>query len=195
VKFKIQIVLLIVFQLIFSVAFSQKNVVSLFNGQNLNGWSIIDKPAKVKVKNRAINLRMTSGTARHAFVRTNNKYKNFIFEVDFKCDIGLNSGIMLRCVDAPDTSFSALYGYMVKVDPKVDRKWTGGLMIDYGNGYEWPQTLENNEPARNAEKPGWNSLKVQAIGNHISVWLNEIPTINIISDKYKKGCFDFKIHF
>ncbi len=169
----------------------------LHNGKDLSGWSVLDKPAKVMVRDSAIVLRMTPYTSRHAFVRTNKLYKNFIFEVDFRRDRTLDSGILFRSESAPDTAFSALFGYMIKVDPSLTRLWTGGVFLDYGNGINWLHSLEGDDRAREAEKDGgeWNRLRIEAIGEEIKIWLNGIPTVHMIDDKYQKGYIAFKIHY
>jgi hypothetical protein len=170
---------------------------SMFNGKYLDGWKVIGKPAKVQVADSSLRLQMTAYTSRHAFVRSEKQYRNFIFEVDFRRDLNLDSGILFRSIDAPDTAFSSIFGYMVKVDPRPARRWTGGIFVDYGNGHEWLQTLENNEGGRNAEHAGgeWNRLRIEAIGDHIKVWLNDVPTANILDNRYKKGYVGFKIHY
>ncbi len=169
----------------------------LFNAKNLAGWKVIGKPANVRVADSSLVLQMTAYTARHAFVRSDAKYRNFILEVEFRRDLNLDSGILFRSVNAPDTAFSSIFGYMVKVDPRPDRRWTGGIFVDYGNSHEWLQTLEENEPARNAERAGgeWNQLRIEAIGDHIKVWLNGVPTANLLDNRYKKGYIAFKIHY
>jgi Domain of Unknown Function (DUF1080) len=170
----------------------------LFNGKNLTGWSILDKPADVRIIEGAIVLHMTPHTSRHAFIRTNKKFKDFIFEVEFKRDSILDSGIMFRTIDAPDTAFSAIFGYMVKIDPQTKRKWTGGILTDYGNGFQWHNSLEGNEPGRNAEKPQgqWNKVRIEAIGQNYKVWVNDLQTADLHDDKYlQPGYIAFKIHY
>ncbi len=169
----------------------------LFNGKNLDGWRVIGKPAKVQVADSNMVLQMSAYTSRHAFVRSEKQYRDFIFEVDFRRDLDLDSGILFRSIDAPDTAFSSIFGYMVKVDPRPARRWTGGIFVDYGNGHEWLQPLEGNEEALNAERAegAWNRLRIEAIGDHIKVWLNDMPTANMLDDRYKKGYIAFKIHY
>ena len=168
----------------------------LFNGKNLDGWAVIERPANVKIQDSCMVLHMTAHTSRHSFIRTNKKYKDFILEVDFKRDSIIDSGILFRSHTTPDTAFSALFGYMVKVDPSPTRLWTGGVFLDFGNGINWLHSLENDDRARHAEKPGrWNRLRIEAIGNHIKIWVNGIPTVNMIDDKYQEGFIAFKIHF
>jgi hypothetical protein len=142
---------------------------TLFNGQNLDGWSLIDPPAKAVVTDGNLVVRPTPHTTRHAYLRTNEKYQDFILELEFKRDHPLDASVVFRAMDAPDTAYTALFGYLIKVDSQMQRRWTGGLLVDFGNSYGWLQTLEDNEPGRQAEKPSgeWNRLRVEAISLEI----------------------------
>lgn len=164
---------------------------------NLEGWTLVDPPAKIVLKDSILTLKMTAHTSRHAYFRTEKKYKNFIFEVEFRREGPIDSGVLFRAEKTSDSAYSGLYGYMVKIDPSFDRLWTGGLFTDFGNGHNWLQTLEDNDIGRYAEKPlgEWNKLRIEVINKHIKVWLNSIPTVNVIDDKYKNGYIAFKIHF
>ncbi|MFT7160065.1 MAG: hypothetical protein ACI9GZ_001238 [Bacteroidia bacterium] len=169
----------------------------IFNGTDLSGWTIVDPPADVVVEDSSMVIHMTPFTSRHSFIRTNKAYKDFILELDFKRDKLIDSGVMFRCEAAPDSAYSALFGYMIKIDPRPQRLWTGGLFVDFGNGYNWLQTLEDNEKGRDAEKQEgeWNRLRVEAIGDDVKVWLNDVPTTHILDDRYKLGHIGFKIHY
>ena len=170
---------------------------SLFNGKNLEGWTIIGPPANVSVNEGNMVLKMTTHTSRHAFIRNNTKYENFILELDFKRDKSIDSGILFRALETEPSTYSSLFGYMVKIDPSPTRLWTGGLFVDYGNGYNWLQTLENNKEARNAENEDgiWNTLRIEAIDDIIKIWINGVPSVQVKDDKYKKGYIAFKIHY
>jgi hypothetical protein len=176
--------------------FSQKWE-TLFDGKTLQGWTVVDPPVDLKIRDSSMVLHKTPHTQRHAFVRTNQQYKDFIIELEFRRDLTMDSGILFRSIDAPDSSYSGLWGYMVKIDPQIDRRWTGGVFVDFGNGFQWLQTLENQEEARNAERKSgeWNTLRIEAIGQKISVYLNGIPTTNLIDDKYTEGYLAFKFHY
>jgi hypothetical protein len=171
--------------------------IPLLNGVDLESWIVVDPPVKVALKDSVLILKMTANTSRHAFLRTEKKYKNFIFEVDFRRDAAIDSGIIFRAEKAPDSAYSGLFGYMVKIDPSLTRCWTGGLFTDYGNSYNWLQSLEGNEEGQHAEMPlgKWNKLRIEAIGKTIKVWLNSVPTAHIVDNKYKSGYLGFKIHF
>ncbi len=186
---------LLVFTLVLSAKSEAKEPwISLFNGQNLGGWSIVGSDAKAWVEDSAIVCHMVCNTPEHTFVRTNGKYGDFIFETDCKLDGDFHTGILLRCIETPDTASVSLYGYQIKIDP-TPRKWTGGVFDDFGKSWHWWYTLANDEGARNAFIMNeWNHFRVEAIGKHIKVWINGIPTCNMLNSKYTNGYIAFKIH-
>jgi len=171
---------------------------SLFNGENLTAWKMVGDKGLAYVQNGEIILQRTKDTKEHTFVTTKKKYSDFILEIDFKMDApGFSTGVLIRCVDAnssPDTSRVRLYGYQIKIDNTV-RNWTGGIFDDFGGTWKWMYDLSNNEPARQAFRTNdWNTFRIEAIGNNIKVWLNGVPSTNLINDKYSKGYIALKIH-
>ncbi len=169
---------------------------TLFNGKNLNGWTITTrgKPAAAWVENGEIVCHQVVNTAQHTFVRTKKKYADFILEGDCKLDGDLHTGFLFRLIEASDTAKVSLLGYQVKIDP-TPRKWTGGVFDDFGNSWRWLHTLEENAKAREAFKmKEWNTFRIEAIGNNIKVWVNDIPTVHLINNKYDKGYIALKIH-
>jgi len=169
---------------------------SLFNGKNLDGWKMIGDKGDAFVEKDEIVIRRKVNTKEHTFVTTKKKYSDFILEVDFKMDApGWSTGVLVRCVDAKaDTSKVRLYGYQIKID-NTARNWTGGLFDDFGGTWKWMYDLSKNEPARQAFKTNdWNTFRIEAIGNNIKVWLNGVPSTNLINDKYSKGYIALKIH-
>jgi len=85
------------------------------------------------------------------------------------------------------------YGYQIKIDNTV-RNWTSGIFDDFGGTWKWMHDLSNNEPARQAFRTNdWNTFRIEAIGNRIKVWLNGVPSTNLINDTYPKGYITLKI--
>lgn len=171
---------------------------SIFNGKDLDGWKMVGDKGVAYVKDSAIVIHRISGTKEHAFVTTNKKYSDFILEIDFKMDEpGISTGVLIRCVDAnsnPDTSKVRLYGYQIKID-NSPRNWTGGIFDDFGSSWKWMYNLTENEPARQAFKTwDWNTFRIEAIGNKIKVWINDVPATNLVNDKYSNGYIALKIH-
>lgn len=168
----------------------------IFNGKNLKGWKTIGSKGKVFVNEDAIECHMTTNTPVHTFASTKKKYKDFILEMDFKRDVPFNTGILFRAIEAPDTASVNLYGYHVKIDPSEKRKWTGGIFDDFGKTWAWIYDLSKDTRAQNANRSNdWNHIRIEMIGNRIKVWLNDVPTVNLINDKYKEaGYIAFKMH-
>jgi hypothetical protein len=173
------------------------NFANLFNGKNLEGWTILGGNGKIAIEENAIKLNQKANTTEHTFVVSNKKYKNFILELDAKRDVGFHYGILFRAQKAPDTAHVRLYGYQVKVDHDKKRNWTGGIFDDFGNTWNWIYTLEADQRAQKALKPEgeWDHYRIEVFGDNIKVWLNDIPTANISNSKYKKGFIALKIHF
>lgn len=170
--------------------------VSLFNGADLSGWKIValKDPASVVVEDGAMVLRQRINTIEHTFIATEARYGDFILELDVMDDPGINSGILLRCVDAPATAKVRLNGYQVKID-NTPRAWTGGVFDDFGNGWRWLNDLADNEAGRAVFKfSEWARFRIECIGSTIKVWVNGVPTCHLVDEKYREGYIAFKIH-
>ncbi len=171
--------------------------ISLFNGSNLTGWKIVGSKGNVIIRDGAITCNMVVNTIEHTFICSQEKYTDFILEMDVKTDSIYNTGILIRCVDAQknvDSTRVRLYGYQIKIDP-TPRRWTGGIFDDYGKTWHWFYSLANDPRAMGAYSIGqWNHFRIEAIGSGIRVWVNGIPTANMINKKYTKGYIAIKIH-
>lgn len=169
--------------------------ISLFNGKDLSGWSLKGSAGKAYVQDGEIVCHVTANTPEHTFVCTNEAFTDFIFEIDVKIDGDFNTGISFRAVDALPGSAVKLWSYMVKIDP-TPRHWTGGIFEDFGPVWQWLNTLENNAAGRDAFKMGaWNRFRIEALGAHFKVWVNGVPTANLIDERYSRGYIALKIHW
>ncbi len=170
--------------------------VSLFNERDVTGWKIValTDPAPAVVEDGVMVLRQRIKTSEHTFVTSESDYENFILELDLKDDPGFNSGILLRCMEAPADAKVRLNGYQVKID-NTPRAWTGGIFDDFGDSWTWLHDLADNERGRAAFKLGeWQHFRIECIGATIKVWVNGVPTSHLVDEKYKKGRIAFKIH-
>ena len=170
--------------------------VSLFNGFDFTGWKIVAllNPAPAVVEDGAMVLRQRRNTTEHTFVTSRQKFSDFILELDLKDDPGFNSGILLRCADAPADAKVRLNGYQVKID-NTPRAWTGGVFDDFGGNWKWMFDLKDDARARAAFKLGeWAHFRIECLGSTIKVWVNGVPTCHLIDDKYRAGYLAFKIH-
>jgi hypothetical protein len=170
----------------------------IFNGKDFTNWKLVGGTGVAEIADSAFNCHMRAKTNEHTFVCTKEKYNDFILELDVKADSGYNTGILLRCNDKPvgcDTCKVSLYGYQIKVDPSPTRRWSGGIFDDFGATWRWLYDLSKDELAQKAYTIGkWNHFRVEAIGQSIKVWVNDIPTTNLIDQKYTNGYIALKIH-
>ncbi len=170
--------------------------VSLFNGRDFTDWKMVGPAnlAPAVVEDGAMVLRQRPKTPEHTFVTSQQSYSNFILELDVKDDPGFNTGILLRCSDAPLAARVRLNGYQVKIDP-TPRAWTGGIFDDFGHNWKWLYDLKDNARARAAFKLGeWAHFRIECLGHSLKVWVNGVPTCHLIDEKYSAGVIAFKIH-
>src|SRR5882724_769441 len=107
--------------------------ISLFDGKTLNGWKIVQGNAKFEVRDGAIVGAVTEGESQNTFLATvDETFTDFVFECEFRCDAGINSGVNFRSRPA-DEKVKRLYGTQYEIDP-TPRALTGGVQEEGGYG-------------------------------------------------------------
>lgn len=208
-------ILIIIF--ITNISFSQshdKDWEYLFDGKTLNSWKQLNGKAKFYVQDGMIVGESVPNTP-NSFLCTEKIFGNFILELDFKADENLNSGIQIRSRSIPEYQNGRVYGYQVEIDPSQNpysayppnfrdngqivppntepRRWTGGIYDEGRRG--WLYDLTHNEKARLAFKPNqWNHIKIEAIGDVIKTWINDVPAANLVDDMTPNGFIDLQVH-
>lgn len=174
--------------------------VSLFNKKDLKGWKQLNGKARYEVRNGEIVGTTVAGEP-NSFLATEKIYGDFIFEVEFKMDTSMNSGIQFRSEikDANDTCHvtdkkvpDRVHGYQMEMDASP-RAWSGGIYDEARRG--WLYSMENNPAAKNAYKlEGWNRYRVECIGNSIRTWVNGIACAHLVDDMTPKGFIALQVH-
>lgn len=168
----------------------------LFNGRDLAGWKIVGGVGHAWVENGEIRGHMVRGPAEHSLICTEEKFGDFILELDSFQSGGFNSGILFRSQAAPADVKVPLVGYQVKIDPSPTRLWTGGIFSDLGDRWQWFYTLKNDARARAAYKVNaWSHFRIEAIGPVLKVWVNGVPTANLRHTEFANGSIALKIHY
>ncbi|MRX65378.1 3-keto-disaccharide hydrolase [Maribacter luteus] len=163
----------------------------LFNGENLNGWSQKGGKANYTVKEGMI-IGSTVHDTPNSFLTTNGMYSDFILEVDFKVDSSMNSGIQIRSNSFPYYKNGRVHGYQIEIDPS-DRAWSGGIYDEARRG--WLNTMDGNPEAQKAFKQNeWNHYRIEAIGDTIKTWVNDVPAAHLIDDKTDSGFICLQVH-
>jgi hypothetical protein len=163
----------------------------LFNGKNLDGWTQRGGKAQYQVEDGMI-VGTTVPKTPNSFLCTDKDYANFILELDFKVDEGLNSGVQIRSESTPDYQKGRVHGYQVEIDT-TPRAWTGGIYDEGRRG--WLNDLKGNKPAQEAFRHDqWNHFRVVAKGDSIKTWLNGVPAADLHDTETPSGFIALQVH-
>jgi len=166
--------------------------VPLFDGKTLTGWTQRGGKAKYTAEDGTIIGTSVPNTP-NSFLCTEKNFSDFILELDFKVDDGLNSGVQIRSESKPDYKNGVVHGYQVEIDPRTDRAWSGGIYDEQRRG--WLANLEKNEPARKAFKHNeWNHFRIEAVGDSIKTWINGVPAADLKDAMTPSGFIGLQVH-
>ncbi len=148
----------------------------LFNGKDLDGWTVYGTE-KWYVENSL--LVCESGPDKeYGYLATDEHYKDFELNLDFKQEADGNSGVFIRStIEGVKVS-----GWQVEVAPKG--KHTGGVYESYGRGWLIKPDPEKEKVLKEGE---WNHLKIEVKGNQLTTWLNGTEMITITDEKIGNG--------
>jgi len=171
--------------------FSQAKWESLFNGKNLKGWTKLNGTAEYKVENGTI-VGISKTNTPNTFLATKKNYGDFILEFEFKVDDGLNSGVQFRSLSDKSYDNGRVHGYQFEIDPSP-RAWSGGIYDEARKG--WLYDLTSYPKAQKAFKnEEWNTARIEAIGNNIRTWVNDVPCSNILDEQTASGFIALQVH-
>jgi len=177
--------------LIAGFAFHEPEWISLFNGDNLDGWIQRGGKAQYTVENGAI-VGTTVPNTPNSFLCTERNYSDFILELEFIVDDGLNSGIQIRSNSWPEFKNGRVHGYQVEIDPSP-RSFSGGIYDEARRG--WLFRLDDNEAARNAFKQGdWNHYRIEAVGDSINTYVNGVHASALKDNWNNSGFIALQVH-
>jgi hypothetical protein len=164
---------------------------ALFDGKTLNGWVQHGGKARYHIEDGVIVGTSVPHTP-NSFLCTRKTYSDFILELDFKVDLGLNSGVQIRSQSLREYKNGRVHGYQVEIDPS-ERAWSGGIYDEGRRG--WLNDLKNNEAARKAFKNGqWSHFRIEAIGDSIKTWVNGVPAADLVDSMTPTGFIALQVH-
>lgn len=190
---------------------AQEHWTKLFDGKTLKGWTQMGGNASFEVVNGAI-VGTTAPDTPNSFLCTEKEYGNFILELEFKVDEGLNSGVQFRSqfIDG------LVRGYQYEIDPDcttpykalpanrdaqgneiapgtAPRCWTGGIYDEKRRG--WIGDLTRNPKARAAFRPGkWNRIRIEAHNDLLRTWINGVPAATVVDYMTPNGFIALQVH-
>lgn len=174
-----------------SILSAQDNWEVLFNGKDLKNFEQLNGDAKYQIKNNELIGTSKMGTP-NSFMATKKKYGDFILEFDVFVENGLNSGVQFRSLSTPEYMKGRVHGYQCEIETSA-RKWAGGVYDEARNGWLYP--LSRNPKGQKAFISGqWNQYRIEAIGNNIRTWINDVQCANLVDDTTAEGFIAFQVH-
>lgn len=162
------------FTLVSLSASAQKT--SLFNGKNLDGWTIYGTE-KWYVEDGLL-VSESGPDKQYGYLGTTEHYKDFELTVEFLQEADGNSGVFFRStVDGTKVS-----GWQVEVAPP--NKHTGGIYESYGRGWLIKPDADKEKYLKAGK---WNKMKIRVKGDDVTTWLNGKKMIEITDTKIGQG--------
>lgn len=176
-KFHLTLTPLLIFALVSHAIADEKDgdgFVSLFNGKNLDGWTVMGKNKEgFYVKDGVLR---SDGATGGDWLRSEKHYGNYILKVDWRISKEGNSGVFIRAADKGNPWQT---GYEIQISNlnQDEQHCTGALY-----GYVAVKPRPDETPDK------WHTFEIQCKGNHITVISDGVKCIDYdqsTSDKTK----------
>ncbi len=170
--------------LVIQTTYAQK-AKKIFNGKDLTGWTI-HGTEKWYVENGELVCE-NGPDKEYGYLSTDQKYDDFVLDLDFKQEADGNSGVFIRS----SIEGVKIQGWQVEVAPP--NLFTGGIYESYGRGW----LIKPSPELEKVLKPeSWNHLRIRAVGGEVTTWLNGKQMVHINDEKIGagKGFIALQIH-
>jgi len=158
------------------IFFSAAQAQSIFNGKNLDNWTVHGTEKWYVEKGELI---CESGPDKaYGYLSTNKQYKNFILTLEFKQEANGNSGVFFRS----SIEGTKINGWQVEVAPI--NMHTGGIYESYGREWLIKPKPEDEKWLKTGK---WNKLKIMVKGDEVTTWLNGHQMVYIKDEKIGQG--------
>jgi hypothetical protein len=177
--------LMLVLSATFILASSCAQKTPIFNGENLDGWTIYGTEKWYVVKGELI---CESGPDKaYGYLATDKHYKDFELDLEFLLLANGNSGVFFRST----IEGTRITGWQCEVEPAGAE--SGGIYESYGRGW----LITPDESVRNAQKKDdWNKMKIRVVGDEVTTWINGVEMVTLTDEKIGKanGSIALQIH-
>ena len=158
---------------------------SLFNGKDLSGWTAYGTE-KWYVEDGLL-ICESGPDAEYGYLATNKTFKDFELTLEFKQEADGNSGVFFRS----SIEGTKITGWQAEVAPPNHN--TGGIYESYGRGWLIKPDPEKDKALKMGE---WNTMKIKAVGDKVTTWLNGQMMVEIEDAKIgaAEGSIALQIH-
>ncbi len=168
--------ILSVFFMAFFIPFAGAQPVSIFNGKDLNNWTVHGTEKWYVDKGELI---CESGPDKgYGYLSTNRSYKDFVLTLEFKQEANGNSGVFFRS----SIEGTKISGWQVEVAPAGMH--SGGIYESYGRGWLIQPKPADEQWLKTGE---WNTMKIMVKGDEVTTWLNGHPIVYFKDEKIGQG--------
>jgi Domain of Unknown Function (DUF1080) len=171
--------------------------VPLFDGKKLDGWKVKGGTASYNMENGVIVGTTVEGSPNTFLCK--GDFKDFVLELDVKCDPRLNSGVQVRSHvyekhDA-DPANSKRAGVVYGPQCEIASKETGtaGRFYDEGRRGKWLAEI-SPEAKVSFTDDDWNRYRIIVQGNRYRSWLNGVAASDFTDDVDKGGFIGLQVH-
>lgn len=150
--------------------------VSLFNGKNLDGWTI-NGTEKWYVEDGLLVCESGPDKA-YGYLSTDAYYDDFVLELEFLQEADGNSGVFFRST----VEGTIVSGWQVEVAPPDHD--TGGIYESYGRGWLIKPNKEKDAYLKMGE---WNHMRIICNGDTVTTFLNGHEMVSLTDEKIGEG--------
>jgi hypothetical protein len=192
----------------------QSRWIDIFDGESLNGWTLLNGTALYRVEDSAIVGRTTKGSP-NSFLCSDKDYGDFELEFEVRVDDDLNSGIQIRSRQLTKEDLKNIpevFGGK-KLNQPVGRY--GGPQIEIAaktrvSGYVYGEAMGtgwlSKEPQSDNPQAGhghfirgaWNAYRIIAKGSRIQTYINGHAVEDLDSENAYKthpsGSIGLQVH-
>jgi hypothetical protein len=169
----------------------------LFDGKTLDGWKVNGGQARYTVEDGVIVGTTVEGSPNTFLCK--GDYKDFVLELEVKCDPRLNSGVQVRShvyrKDDPDPANRERAGVVYGPQCEIARHETGtaGRFYDEGRRGQW--LAEIKPEAKDAFRDdGWNRYRIVVQGNRYRSWVNGVLASDLADEMDERGFIGLQVH-
>ena len=160
------------------------NFTSIFDGKTLDGWKMAGNGRFMIVESDAA-LQSEGGMGLLWY--SENKYKNFIFKLEWKVsDEGDNSGVFVRFPDPDDNpNIAVREGYEIQIDDRA-----GDPIHQTGAIYDFvaPSKVVSKPPGQ------WNTMEIQVLSQSYTVIINGQKVTEFTGSRMTEGYVGLQAH-
>ncbi len=162
---------------------------SIFNGQDLSGWSQKNGLATYAAEDGAVVGR-TAKNSPNSFLCSERDYGDFELTFEVMVDRELNSGVQIRSKSLPEKDNGRVHGPQVEIE---SAQGVAGYVYGEATGRGW--LSPHQRPSDVMKDKQWNRFAIRAVGPRIQTWINGRAIEDISDpDSYLSGFIGLQVH-